>query len=213
MTKKEAGEADGRESTNWQKIRAISFARGFSFLGSELTIFALVLREKESGAATVSVLFILGTLPFILFAPWAGLIADRFSTRRVVLTSSLIQAALIFTLTRSGPHWLVFLTLFFSNTGGAVVNPSWGALIPTLCTKDDLPRAMGFSQSTFALAGLISPALAGFLVSTSGFYWPFAIDSLSFLFIAALNPSYSIYIGSRRCKCGRSFSRDPRIGG
>ena len=172
--------------TNWRKIRAISFARAISFLGSELTVFALILREKDSGASTVSVLLILGMLPLILFAPWAGLIADKYSTREVVLTSSLIQAGLIFSLTIDGPHWVVFATLFLANTCGSVANPAWGALLPTLCTKDDLPRALGFSQSIFALAGLLAPALAGLLVSTSGFYWPFVIDAITFLFIATM---------------------------
>lgn len=172
--------------TNWRKIRAISFARAFSFLGSELTVFALILREKDSGASTVSILLILGMMPLILFAPWAGLIADKFSTKQVVQTSSLIQAVLVFSLTIDGPHWLVFATLFLANTCGSTVNPSWGALVPTLCTREDLPRALGFSQSIFALAGLFAPALAGLLVSTSGFYWPFVIDAITFLFIATM---------------------------
>lgn len=172
--------------TNWRKVRAISFARAFSFLGSELTVFALILREKDAGASTVSALLILGMLPLILFAPWAGLIADKYSTRQVVQTFSLVQAALIFSLTIEGPRWVVFATLFLANTCGSVVSPSWGALLPTLCTKDDLPRALGFSQSIFALAGLVAPALAGLLVSTSGFYWPFVIDAITFVFIATM---------------------------
>lgn len=172
--------------TNWRKIRAISFARAFSFLGSELTVFALILREKDSGASTVSILLILGMLPLILFAPWAGLIADKYSTKQVVQTSSLIQAALIFSLTIDGSHWVVFATLFLANTCGSAATPSWGAVVPTLCTKEDLPRALGFSQSIFALAGLIAPALAALLVSTSGFYWPFVIDAITFLFIATM---------------------------
>lgn len=172
--------------TNWRKIRAISFARAFSFLGSQLTTFALILREKDSGASTVAILLILGMLPLILFAPWAGLIADKYSTRQVVQISSLVQAVLVFSLTIDGAHWVVFATLFLANTCSSVVNPSLGALLPTLCTKDDLPRALGFSQSMFAMAGLFAPALAGLLVSTSGFYWPFVIDAITFLFIAMM---------------------------
>lgn len=172
--------------TNWKKIRAISYARAFSILGSELTLYTLILREKESGAATVSILFVLGTLPFVLFAPWAGMLADRYSTKQVVFISSILQAALIFSLTLDGAHLLVFSTLFLANSLGSVANPSWGALIPTLATKDDLPRALGFSQTAFAFAGFFAPALAGFLVSTSGFYWPFVIDAISFLFIATM---------------------------
>jgi len=103
-------------ATNWSKIRAIALTRALSFLGSELTIFALILREKDSGATTVSLILILGALPLILFAPWAGKIADKYSTRAVVLTASLIQALLIFSLTMDGPKWLTFVALFLSNS-------------------------------------------------------------------------------------------------
>lgn len=170
--------------TDWQKIRAIAFARAFSFFGSQLTVFALVLREKDSGAGMVSLLFILGTLPFIVLAPWAGLIADKYSTKQVVGIGSILQAILIFSLTFDGPKWALFATLFISNSCSAATNPAWGALIPTLSTKDDLPRTIGFSQSIFAFAGLLAPISAGFLVSTSGFYIPFVIDAFTFLLVA-----------------------------
>ena len=170
--------------THWRKIQAIALARAFSLLGTELTIFTLVFREKELGATAVAALFIVGTLPAIVFAPLSGTIADRFSTRQVIPLFSIVGALAIFAQTLNPAEWLVFLLLFIANSCAAVVAPTWGKLIPTLSTKEDLGRAMGTTQTYFAFAGLIGPAVAGFLVSQTGFYWTFFIDATATAFIA-----------------------------
>jgi MFS family permease len=172
--------------TRWPAVRAVAVARALSLLGSELTVFALILREKEQGASTVALIFALGTIPLIFMAPWAGLIADRFSTRVIIPAASIIQAALVITLVLDSPIWVILMTVFLANSFGSVVPPTWAALLPTIAAKEDLPRAMGLSQSLFALAGLLAPALGGFLVATTGFVWPFVIDSVTFLLIATV---------------------------
>ncbi len=53
--------------TQWSKIQAMAIARAFSLLGTELTIFTLVFREKDQGPAAIAALFIVGTLPMIIF--------------------------------------------------------------------------------------------------------------------------------------------------
>jgi MFS family permease len=173
-------------TTQWRKVQAIGIARAMSLLGSELTVIALVLREKDAGPSVVATLFILGTLPLILFAPWAGLIADRFATRRVIPVAAVCQALLILSLVRETSIWVLFVTVFFASSFGSVVPPTWGALVPTLTTKEDLARVMAFNQSVFAMAGLAAPAVAGFLVATTGYVWPFIIDAITFMFIATV---------------------------
>jgi MFS family permease len=163
----------------------VALARAISLLGSNLTVFALVLREKDQGAAIVATLFALGTLPLILLAPWAGLLADRYSTRTLIPAASVIQAALVATLVIDTPLPVVFATAFLVNACAAVVAPAWAAVVPTLTTSEDLPRAMGLNQSLFALAGLLAPAVGGFLVASTGYTWPFIIDAVSFLAVAA----------------------------
>lgn len=170
--------------THWRKIQAIALARAFSLLGTELTIFTLVFREKELGASAVAVLFIVGTLPAIALAPLSGTIADRFSTRQVIPLFSIVGALAIFAQTQELEKWLVLVLLFIASACAAIIAPTWGKLIPTLSTKEDLGRAMGTSQTYFAFAGLLGPAVAGFLVSQTGFYWSFVIDAAATAFIA-----------------------------
>jgi len=170
--------------TQWSKIQAMAIARAFSMLGSELTLFTLVFREKEQGPAAVAALFIAGTLPMIIFSPWAGTIADRFSTKQVIPIFSLIGGAAVFCQTQHLATWLILTLLFISNTCASVVAPTWGKLTPTLATKDDIGRAMGTIQTYFSMAMLLGPFVAGLLVSKTGFIATFVIDGIFTTLIA-----------------------------
>ncbi len=170
--------------TQWSKIQAMALARAFSLLGTELTIFTLVFREKDQGPAAVAALLIVGTIPVILFSPLAGTIADRFSTRQVIPLASVIGGASIFTLSQPLETWAIWALLFIANSCASVVGPTWGKLTPTLAKKEDIGRAMGTIQSYFSMAGLFGPALAGILVKETGFVATFLIDGFLTTFIA-----------------------------
>lgn len=170
--------------TQWTKIQYMALARAFSLLGTELTIFTLVFREKDQGPAAVAALFIVGTLPSILFAPLAGTIADRFSTRQIIPIGSVIGGASIFALSQPLDTWAIWLFLFIANSCASVVGPTWGKLTPTLAKKEDIGRAMGTIQSYFSIAGLFGPAVAGILVAQTGYFITFIIDAIATTFIA-----------------------------
>lgn len=172
--------------TMWSKIQAIAIARAFSLLGSELTLFTLVFREKEQGPAAVAALFIAGTIPMIIFSPWAGTIADRFSTKQVIPVFSVIGGSAVFAQTQQLPTWLILALLFLSNTCASVVAPTWGKLTPTLASKEDIGRAMGTIQTYFSMAMLLGPFVAGFLVAKTGYVATFVIDGIFTTLIAVV---------------------------
>ena len=164
----------------------MALARGFSLLGTELTIFTLVFREKELGPAAVAALFIVGTLPVIIFSPIAGTIADRFSTKTVIPILSVIGGLAVFAQTQRLETWAILTLLFIANTCASIVGPTWAKLTPLLATKDDISRAMGTIQSYFSLAGLFGPAVAGILVSQTGYVITFVIDGIFTTLIAVV---------------------------
>ena len=172
--------------TQWSKIQAMALARAFSLLGTELTIFTLVFREKDQGPAAVAALFIVGTIPAILFSPLAGTIADRFSTRQVIPPLSIIGGAAVFTLALPLDTWAIWVLLFIANTCASIIGPTWGKLTPTLAKKDDIGRAMGTIQSYFSIAGLFGPAVAGILVKQTGYVVTFIIDGVFTTLIAVV---------------------------
>ena len=170
--------------TNWGKARAVAGFRALSMLGSELTVFALILRERGHGATFVSILLAAGTISMIAMVPIAGWIADRFSTQQIIPFTSALQAALIISLIYQHNMVLITITVFLSSSCGAIENPAFMALMPTLVAPEDFTKQMGFAQTLYALAGLGAPAFGGILVSQTGYKTPFVIDAITFVILA-----------------------------
>jgi MFS family permease len=174
--------------TQWGKARAVAGFRAFSFLGSEFTVFALVLRERGQGATFISLLLAAGTISLVTMVSLAGWIVDRFTTKQIIPLTSITQALLISSLIFQHNSASILITLFLSSSCGAIENPAFMALLPTLVAKDDLAKQVGFAQSLYALAGLAAPAFGGILISFSGYKTPLIIDAMTFLLLA-ISPS------------------------
>ena len=170
--------------TRWAAVHGVAIARALSTFGTVVTIWALIFREREEGPVALSALFIAAALPYILFGPWVGWLADRFSTRQLVPIASLAQGALTLVFIINSPLWVVVALVFAYNVIAAVESPAWQALIPGLARSEDLSRVYGLSQGYTSAAQIASPVAAGILVGTTGYVWPFLIDAMSFVVLA-----------------------------
>jgi MFS family permease len=172
--------------TPWLKIHILGMGAGLSFMGSTLTTFAVVLRDKDvSGPIGVSIIFLAMALPTILLAPVVGLIADRFASRLVIPVSLSAMAMSTISIVFM-PIWWAPVALFITASFGAAVGASNSATIAAVTKPDDITRVQGVLQSYVALGMLLGPATGGLLVSAFGYFWPFVIDSVSFLILASI---------------------------
>ena len=167
--------------TPWRKLYILSFAGALSWLGSSLTTFAVILRDKDSvGATGISGYLLAFGLPTIFMAPVSGLIADKFSSRQVILPSLLVMGFGSLSLAIGWPLWWTPFALLITAIAGTLVGPAFQAAQVSVTEKEDIPRVSGIMQS-FASAGtLFAPALGGILVASTGYFWPFVIDAASF---------------------------------
>jgi len=170
--------------TQWLKIQLLSVASGISFLGSAMTTWAVVLRDKDvAGASGVSLLFLCMLLPSVLLSPWAGLLADKYSTRTLMPPLLIVMSLCSFSLAMGWPAWWSYIALLISASANTGVNAAFSALLPSLAAKEDVPRASGLNSIATALGSLLAPAIGGTLVGTTGFHWPFIIDGVSFIIL------------------------------
>ena len=154
--------------------------------GTVVTIWALIFRERAEGPMALASMFIAAGLPYILFGPWAGWVADRFSTRQIIPLVSIVQAGVTMAFIVDVPFWAVLAMIFGYNAIAAIESPAWQALIPQLAKPADLTRVYGFNQGYTAAGQIGAPVAAGVLVGTTGFVWPFVIDAASFLVLAVV---------------------------
>ncbi len=113
------------------------------------------------------------TLPFILFAIPAGLLADRVSRRWVMAGSEALRAAAL--LATLALIWLDLLTLpllavlgFVAVCGTVAYSVATPALVPSLVSPDQLPAANARIELARTVAFASGPALGGVLVGWAG---------------------------------------------
>ncbi len=139
----------------------------------------------------VSLVQTASSLPIVLLALPAGAWADMVDRRRLLLSAQLamlIAAGTLAAVTFAGAATpAVVLTLtFLLGCGNAVAGPAWQAIQPDLVDRSTLPQAAALNGVNMNLARAVGPALGGVIVAAAGPGWVFALNTLSFLGIAAV---------------------------
>ncbi|WP_051704559.1 MFS transporter [Glycomyces sp. NRRL B-16210] len=144
-------------------------------LGNGLTAFGLaVWVYQDSGLSTsVALVTMAAFLPGVLLAPLGGVLADRFDRRLLMILGDTLSAAglvllLVAFQTGQANVAVVCVCVAFSSVFTSVMDPAYRATISDLLSPKQYARASGLVQFAAASQFLVSPALAGMLMSWSG---------------------------------------------
>jgi len=163
-----------------------------SLLGSKLTEFALgfwILDQtyKDTGTITQFALTILFMyLPKVIISPLAGVIVDRWNRRYAMMISDLgtgivTLIVLFLVLSNNLAVWHIYLVLIASSSLNAFQQPAYTASITQLVPANNLSRANGMVQASFAIAKIAAPAIAGLLMKFVGLETILFIDIATFV--------------------------------
>ena len=126
----------------------------------------------------VSAVQVATMLPMFLLTLPAGVLADIFDARRLLIGAQAFVAAvsivfaLVVTLDLATPSALL-ATTFVLGAGGALAAPTWLLITPMLVPKEDLDSAIAVSNTSFNVSRAIGPAIAGFVIAVLSFDVPF----------------------------------------
>jgi len=151
-----------------------------------MPIFVYQLTGSVGATATT---FVVALLPTLVLSPVAGVLADRWDRRRLMLVVSLAQAAALLPLLAvRGAEDLVLINVVTAAQAGlaALFEPSASALLPTLVDRAQLPAANGLIGLNSNLARLLGASLGGVLLGYTGLPGVLLADVVSFLLAAAL---------------------------
>ena len=169
---------------NWQKKTAIFLgSQAISLFGSSLVQYAILwyitLETKSGTMMMISIVF--GFVPTFFLAPFAGVWADRYNRKLLIALSdsmialSTLLLAILFWLGHDY-IWLLFLMSAVRAIGGGIQTPAVGAFLPQIVPKDKLFRINGINSSIQAVINLLSPMLAGAVLSIASIEAIFLID-------------------------------------
>ncbi len=121
----------------------------------------------------------------MLFSMWGGVIADRYSKRRILMTTQTLMGGLalvlgLLALTGVVRIWQVYLLAFALGMVTVVDNPTRQAFAVEMVGKYGMANAIALNSAVFNLARIVGPAVAGLVIAAVGTPTAFLINAASY---------------------------------
>jgi MFS family permease len=127
-----------------------------------------------------------GSIPFLAFTLFGGVIADRVNKRRLLLITQTVMMLLAFLL--AALAWLKIITVwevaaiaFLNGVAMSMNAPSYQALVPKLVKREDLTNAIALNSAQFNMSRILGPTLGGYAMVLFGVAGNFFLNGVSFL--------------------------------
>lgn len=169
--------------------RNLWFARVVSNLGDWFNLLAsaaLIAHLTNAGTA-ISFLFLVRFVPLFVMSPFAGVIADRFDRRKILIVADLSRAAIVASflfVDRPERIWLLYVLTALQFVFSALFTPAQTALVPNVVAEDDLVTANALDSMTWSTMLAIGAMLGGLAAAYLGVTSAFLLDATSFLLSA-----------------------------
>ncbi|MBR4992681.1 MAG: MFS transporter [Lachnospiraceae bacterium] len=181
-----------KKSSNFGKFLLLWTGELISSIGGGLTSFGLgVYIFNETGsAAGMALVTLLGFLPTLVLSIPAGILADRYDRRLLMMLGDGLSGLgilfiLIMMLLGKATLPIICVGIFVSAVFSALLEPAYRSTITDLLTKEEYSRAGGLVSLAGSARYLLSPVIAGFLLAVSDVKLLLVIDISTFILTVA----------------------------
>jgi MFS family permease len=145
----------------------------------------LVLDLTHNSGSALGITTGLQFLPLLLFSLWGGMVADRYSKRRILMVTQACAGALavilgLLALTHAVAIWQVYALAFALGMVTVVDNPTRQAFAAEMVGRRGMPNAIALNSAVFNLARIAGPAVAGLVIAAVGTPAAFLINAVSY---------------------------------
>ncbi len=173
-------------------FRNLYLSRLVSLFGDWLNLIAIFTLIKEvigpSPLAT-SIVLVLKFLPNTLLSPVAGILADRYNRKQILIWSDITRFIVVacFLVVPLFPNiWLIYILIFLQTALGTFFEPTRTAMMPELVPGKDLVTANTLGGIAWALMLTFGSAVGGILTELLGWQVNILIDAASYILSALL---------------------------
>ncbi|HVC36043.1 MAG TPA: MFS transporter [Candidatus Dormibacteraeota bacterium] len=171
-----------------RNFRLFFIGQSISNTGNWLTnvaLILLILHLTHSGFA-IGLLAACQYGPILLLSIYAGVIADRYSKRKLLFLTQGLEmlesiALAVLAFTHNPPISAFYVIATFGGILLAFDNPLRRSFVSEMVPKTDIPNAVILYSTIVNVARIIGPPLAGVLIVVFGYGWAFSVDALSYL--------------------------------
>ena len=179
-------------SLRHRNYRLFFFGQLISLIGSMMQGAAInwliydITRSKDQ----LGIINAVRAVPILLFTLLGGVMADRYSKRRILIITQTSLMMIAFALSAVVmldllKVWHIIVTSMLFGAVMAFDIPTRQAFVVELVGEDDLANAIALNSSMFNLANILGPAAGGLVMAEVGAAWCFFINAVSFLAVIA----------------------------
>ena len=175
-------------------LRFLVGAVGLSSLGDRVALVPLALLVEHRGGTglAVAALFVAMWSPAALLAGPAGLLADSWSPRRLLILSSLAAAGLSAGLAFAGGLAAILALVTLMGCLNAVAMPAEFSLLPLVAGGRGMARANGHVEFARYAGFILGPAVGGLLAAAGGTTGALLANAATFLVLAAVSAAIRV---------------------
>src|SRR5258706_5267540 len=158
-----------------RNIRLYMLGQTVNLLGDwmQQTAQAWVVWELTHKATALGIVCFLLQIPFFIFGPWVGIIADRFDRRKILIITEIAAMLFAFILaflvqTSRFALWHFYVLAFLLGTATAFNVTAEQAFIGDIAGTPNIRKAIALNNIINQLTRLIGPAIAGWLIASAG---------------------------------------------
>ncbi len=162
------------ENPHWRRtFFPIWIGQAFSLIGSRLVGFALIwyLTESTGSAIVLTTVSLVGMLPEMVLAPFAGALVDRWNRQKVMIVADSCIAlvtlflGLLFAL-GIVEIWHIYVLMFARSIGGAFHYPAMSASTSLMVPKEKLTKIQGLNQILSGALAIVAAPLGALAIET-----------------------------------------------
>jgi MFS family permease len=159
-----------------------------SLAGDQFYLVAMpwLVLQKTGSSLALGTIMMAAAIPRAVLMLIGGAVTDRFSSRRVLVSTASARALLVGIIALLSWQniiqlWHLYSLALMFGIADAFAFPAGAALMPTLVEPHQLPAANSVFQGSAQLTNIVAPAPAGLIVKHFGTPLAFFADALSFL--------------------------------
>ncbi|MCJ8324778.1 MAG: MFS transporter [Rhizobiales bacterium] len=159
---------------------------GTGLLTVALGLLAFDLAGDKAGAV-LGTAFAIKMIAYVGLAPISAAIVDKLPRKAVLICADLVRAGIVIFLPFVSSIWQIYVLIFVLQVASATFTPAFQSIIPDILSDEkDYTKALSLSRLAYDLENLISPMLAGILLTLMNFHWLFGGTIVGFIASAVL---------------------------
>lgn len=177
-----------RTNKNW---RTLWLGQIVSLLGDWFNLIAsasLIATLTDSGFAIGSLFVVRALAPFLI-SPFAGVLADRYNRKHILIACDLIRIFIVigFLFVKDAQFvWVIYALTAMQLAIGGVFFTARRAITPDIVAPNEIGPANAIGSATWSVMLALGAAIGGLVSGAFGVYTAFAIDSVTFVISALI---------------------------